>query len=151
MPENIARNVRIYRLIGKAGALILFAGCFMPIQVERQSSTVENLFGGIAQLSRGYANETLLQVLLSLTLLIVSSHCVMTIILGQVEQLRMPAIQAWVVLIASYSCYFGGFLPIHYGADWGWSVLFFGATLLTFGSFRAHRELEEERAPGTRN
>jgi hypothetical protein len=150
MPENIARNVRIYRLVGKAGALFLFAGCFVPILSDRQTSTVENFFGGLGQLSRGYTNETVLEVLLCFTLLIVSSHCLMTVILGQVENLRMPAIQAWVVLLVSYSYYFGLVIPIHYGADWGWSVLFLGATLLTFGSFRAYRELqEEEEEPGT--
>jgi hypothetical protein len=149
MSENIARNVRIYRLVGKAGALLLFAGCFVPILSDRQTSTVENFFGGLAQLSRGYSNETVLEVLLCFTLLVVSSHCLMTVILGQVENLRMPAIQAWVVLLVTYSYYFGLVIPIHYGADWGWSVLFLGATLLTFGSFRARRELEEEEEPGT--
>jgi hypothetical protein len=73
----------------------------------------------------------------------------MTVILGQVENLRMPAVQAWVVLLVTYSYYFGLVIPIHYGADWGWSVLFLGATLLTFGAFRARRELEEEEEPGT--
>jgi hypothetical protein len=149
MSENIKRNVQIFRLIGKAGALLLFAGCFVPIMSDRGSSVVENFFGGLAQLSRGYTNETVLEVLLCFTLLVVSSHCLMTVIIGQVEKLRMPAIQAWVVLLVTYSYYFGLVIPIHFGADWGWSVLFLGATLLTFGSFRAYRELEEERQEKT--
>jgi hypothetical protein len=149
MAEKITRAVRIYRLIGKAGALILFIGCFMPILTDQGSSVAENFFGGIAQLSRGYSNTTALQVLLSFTLLVVSSHCLMTIILGQVENLRMQAIQAWVVLLVSYSYYFGLIIPIHFGADWGWSVLFLGATLVTFGAFRAYRELEDEREDRT--
>ncbi|MFH1116117.1 MAG: hypothetical protein V1792_19565, partial [Pseudomonadota bacterium] len=149
MSENETRKVRVYRLIGKAGAFLLFAGCFMPIQTDRQSSTAENFMGGLSQLSRGYTNETTLQVLLCATLLIISSHCLMTVFLGKVEKLRIAAIQAWVVLLVSYSYYFGAVIPIHYGADWGWSVLFLGATLVTFGAFRAHRELEDEREQAT--
>jgi hypothetical protein len=149
MAENVTRTVRIYRLVGKAGALILFVGCFMPILSDRGSSVAENFFSGLAQLSRGYTNAIILEVLLSFTLLVVASHCLMTVILGQVERLRMPAIQAWVVLLVTYSYYFGLIIPIHFGADWGWPVLYLGATLLTFGAFRAYRELEDEREEST--
>lgn len=149
MAENETRTVRIYRLIGKAGAFLLFGGCFMPIMSDRQSSAAENFMSGLAQLSRGYTNETALQVLLCATLLIVSSHCLMTVFLGKIEQLRFAAIQAWVILLVSYSYYFGSVIPLHYGADWGWSVLYLGATLLTFGAFRAYRELEDEREQAT--
>lgn len=143
MSQKVGRNVRIYRLIGKAGALILFTGCLLPVQADRHSSTVENFFGGVAQLSRGYTNATLLEVLLCFALLVVASHCLMTVIMGQVEQLRASGVQAWIVLLVSYGHYFGVVIPLHYGADWGWSVLFLGATLVTFGAFRAHGELEE--------
>ena len=151
MAEIETRKVRIYRLFGKAGAFLLLVGCFMPIMSDKRSSTVENLMSGLAQVSSGYTNETALQVLLCATLLIVSSHCVMTVFLGKVEQLRFAAIQAWVILLVSYSYYFGAVIPLHYGADWGWSVLFLGATLLTFGAFRAYRELEDQREQETPN
>jgi hypothetical protein len=65
----------------------------------------------------------------------------MTAISGQVERLRAAGIQAWVILLISYSHYFGVVIPLHYGADWGWTVLYLGATLVTFGAFRAHSEL----------
>ena len=63
---------------------------------------------------------------------------------------NFAAIQAWVILLVSYSYYFGSVIPLHYGADWGWSVLYLGATLLTFGEpYRAEAFIArlEERAP----
>jgi len=105
----------------------------------------------MGQLSRGYSNSTLLEVVLCFALLVAASHCLMTAITGQIERLRAPGVQAWVVLLISYSYYFGAVIPLHYGADWGWSVLFLGATLVTFGAFRAHSELEEIQEQGSQD
>lgn len=143
MSENTKRSLKIYRTIGKAGAIILFLGCFLPVQTEQHTSIVQNFFGGMAQLSQGYTNAGLLEVILCFALLVVASQCLMTILSGQVERLRATGIQAWVILLITYSHYFGVVIPLHYGADWGWTVLFLGATLVTFGAFRANSELAE--------
>ncbi|MEW6351733.1 MAG: hypothetical protein AB1646_22015 [Thermodesulfobacteriota bacterium] len=149
MAENITKRVKIYQSVGKAGSFLLFAGCFCPILAGVQQSFADVFVASLGLLSRGDASGVGVDAMLSFMALLIASRCLFTALMGDVADLRSPAVQAWVVLLVSYTYYFGLVFPVHFGADWGWSVLFLGATLVAFGSFRSHAELEEEPESAT--
>lgn len=147
MSNNTAKKTGIYRNVGRAGTLILFAGCFFPILVDGRVSAAQIFFDGLVQVGRGASMEKGLEVLMAFMLLLMATRGITNAIVGKVEDMRGLAIQVWVVLVASYAYQFGTVFPIHPFADWGWSVLFLGATLLSVGSFWSHLEMEEPEKP----
>lgn len=142
MPREKKSNTSVFNYIGIIGSILLLIGCFCPIDASLKFSPVQLLFSRLQDIGRQSSANAWLEVLLVLTLLFVTVRSVMAALFGQVAKLRTPSIQIWVILVVFYSYYFGTPIPLHYGADWGWSVLFLGATLQTFGAFRSAMESE---------
>lgn len=144
MPKDKTTAAKIYRYLGIGGAVLLAIGCFCPIDANNDASPAYLFLSGLSHLGNQHSLAAGAQVLLAFWMLFIAGRSLLGALLGEVEDLRVTAIQAWVVILAFYWYYFGTPLPLHLSAGLGWSVLYLGATLLTFGSFRLAMELEDD-------
>lgn len=147
MSNKKEKSVRFYEYMAMAGAALLAIGCFCPLDVPPESSPAQLLLNGLYALNKRYSMEVGLQVLLCFIVILTAARAVLLAFSGNVARLRGTAIQAWVVLLVFFCQYFGSPLPISMRTGWGWSVLFLGATLATFGSFRVSSIEQEGKEP----
>jgi hypothetical protein len=143
-PKEHTTAAKVYRYLGIIGAILFVIGCFCPIDANNDASPAYLFLSGLSGLSQNQSMAAGAQVLLAFWMLFIAGRSLLGALLGGVEDLRVTAVQAWVVIIAFYWFYFGTPLPLHLAAGLGWSVLYLGATLLTFGSFRLAMELEDD-------